>query len=41
MGTVGAMTIKEMQMAELIIAPDIKSEGKLFQRAQESVCAII
>lgn len=34
MGTVGAMTIKEMQMAELIIAPDIKSEGKLFQRAQ-------
>lgn len=34
MGTVGARTIKEMQMTELIIAPDIKSEGKLFQRAQ-------
>lgn len=34
MGTVGAMSIKEMQVAELIIAPDIKSEGKLFQRAQ-------
>ncbi|MCL2389329.1 MAG: GuaB3 family IMP dehydrogenase-related protein [Elusimicrobia bacterium] len=34
MGTVGAMTIKEMQMAELIIAPDIKSEGKIFQKAQ-------
>jgi len=34
MGSVGAKSIKEMQMTELIIAPDIKSEGKLFQRAQ-------
>jgi len=35
MGTVGAKNIKEMQFAELIIAPDIKSEGKIFQRAQK------
>jgi IMP dehydrogenase len=34
MGTVGATNIKDLQMTELIIAPDIKSEGKLFQRAQ-------
>ena len=34
MGSVGARNIKEMQLVELIIAPDIKSEGKLFQRAQ-------
>lgn len=35
MGTVGASNIKELQLAELIIAPDIKSEGKLFQKAQK------
>jgi len=35
MGTVGAKNIKEMQFSELIIAPDIKSEGKIFQRAQK------
>lgn len=35
MGTVGAKSIKELQMVELIIAPDIKSEGKIFQRAQK------
>ncbi|MFH1368523.1 MAG: GuaB3 family IMP dehydrogenase-related protein [Elusimicrobiota bacterium] len=35
MGTIGAKNIKEFQLAELIIAPDIKSEGKLFQRAQK------
>jgi IMP dehydrogenase len=34
MGTVGASTIKEMQLAEVIIAPSIKTEGKLFQKAQ-------
>jgi len=34
MGSVGAQTIKELQMAEIVIAPDIKSEGKIFQRAQ-------
>jgi IMP dehydrogenase len=35
MGTVGATNIKEFQMSELIIAPDIKHEGKLFQKAQK------
>jgi len=35
MGTVGAQNLKEFQMAELIIAPDIKHEGKLFQKAQK------
>ncbi len=34
MGYVGAKTIKEFQLAELIIAPEIKHEGKLFQQAQ-------
>jgi IMP dehydrogenase len=34
MGNVGAKNIKEMQLTELIIAPDIKSEGKIFQKAQ-------
>ncbi|MEK8022428.1 MAG: GuaB3 family IMP dehydrogenase-related protein [Candidatus Hydrogenedentota bacterium] len=34
MGSVGAMNIKELQLTELIIAPAIKTEGKLFQRTQ-------
>ncbi len=34
MGNVGAMNIKELQMTELIIAPSIRTEGKLFQQAQ-------
>lgn len=34
MGSVGAKNIKEMQLAEIIIAPAIKTEGKLFQKAQ-------
>jgi IMP dehydrogenase len=34
MGTVGAMTIREMQTTEIIIAPSIKTEGKIFQRTQ-------
>lgn len=34
MGLVGARTIKDLQLAELIIAPEIKTEGKLFQKAQ-------
>jgi IMP dehydrogenase len=34
MGTVGARTIKEMQLTELIIAPAIQHEGKIFQKAQ-------
>lgn len=35
MGTIGAKNIKEFQLTELIIAPDIKHEGKLFQKAQK------
>ena len=34
MGTVGASTIKEMQTTEIVIAPAIKTEGKIFQKAQ-------
>jgi IMP dehydrogenase len=35
MGSVGARTIREFQLTELIIAPAIKTEGKVFQRAQK------
>ena len=35
MGTVGARTLKEFQLAEIIIAPSIQTEGKIFQRAQK------
>ena len=34
MGNVGAATIKEFQETEIIIAPSIKTEGKLFQTVQ-------
>lgn len=34
MGSVGAKTIREFQRTEIIIAPSIKSEGKLFQMVQ-------
>lgn len=34
MGNVGASTIREFQRTEIIIAPSIKSEGKLFQTVQ-------
>ncbi len=34
MGTVGARTIKELQLAEIIIAPSIQTEGKIFQQVQ-------
>ncbi len=34
MGNVGAMNIRELQMTELVIAPSIKTEGKVFQQAQ-------
>ena len=34
MGNVGARNIKEMQLTEIIIAPSIKTEGKLMQRTQ-------
>ncbi|RKY84798.1 GuaB3 family IMP dehydrogenase-related protein [candidate division KSB1 bacterium] len=34
MGNLGASNIREMQMVEIIIAPAIKTEGKIFQKAQ-------
>ncbi len=34
MGNVGAMNIRELQTTELVIAPAIKTEGKIFQQAQ-------
>jgi IMP dehydrogenase len=34
MGTVGARNLKELQLAEIIIAPSIQTEGKLFQQVQ-------
>jgi IMP dehydrogenase len=34
MGNVGAKNIREMQMTEIVIAPAIRTEGKLFQSAQ-------
>ncbi|MBX7246925.1 MAG: GuaB3 family IMP dehydrogenase-related protein [Candidatus Sumerlaeaceae bacterium] len=34
MGSVGAMNIRELQRVELCIAPAIKTEGKIFQKAQ-------
>lgn len=34
MGSVGAMTLKEFQLTEIIVAPSIKTEGKVFQSAQ-------
>ncbi|MFC1624105.1 GuaB3 family IMP dehydrogenase-related protein [Candidatus Omnitrophota bacterium] len=34
MGNLGAKNIKEMQLTEIIIAPSIKTEGKLMQRVQ-------
>jgi IMP dehydrogenase len=35
MGSLGARNIKEMQLTELIIAPAIKTEGKIFQTYQK------
>jgi IMP dehydrogenase len=34
MGSLGAHNLKEMQTAEMLIAPSIASEGKSLQRAQ-------
>ncbi|MBV9492448.1 MAG: GuaB3 family IMP dehydrogenase-related protein [Verrucomicrobia bacterium] len=34
MGNVGAATLREFQETEIIIAPSIRTEGKLFQQAQ-------
>ncbi|MFN0118114.1 MAG: GuaB3 family IMP dehydrogenase-related protein [Elusimicrobiota bacterium] len=35
MGTVGAANIRNMQLTEIVLAPEIKHEGKLFQKAQK------
>jgi IMP dehydrogenase len=35
MGTLGAVTIKEMQQVEVVIAPSILTEGKVYQKAQQ------
>ncbi len=37
MGVCGALTIREMQQAKMVIAPSIKTEGKYFQ-ALQGVC---
>jgi IMP dehydrogenase len=34
MGTLGARTIKEMQQVEVVIAPSLLTEGKVYQKAQ-------
>lgn len=34
MGNIGARNIKEMQVSEIIIAPSIQTEGKVFQSSQ-------
>ena len=34
MGMVGDKTIKEFQLCEIIIAPSIQTEGKIFQQVQ-------
>ena len=34
MATCGATTIAEMQQAEMVVAPQIQTEGKSMQRAQ-------
>jgi IMP dehydrogenase len=34
MGSLGAANLKEMQLVEIIIAPSIQTEGKIFQRIQ-------
>jgi IMP dehydrogenase len=34
MGSLGSFSVREMQTAEIIIAPAIKTEGKIFQRTQ-------
>lgn len=35
MGNVGARSIREFQLTELIIAPSIRTEGKVFQKSQQ------
>ena len=35
MGAVGAANLRQFQMTEIVLAPEIKNEGKLFQKAQK------
>ncbi len=35
MGTLGAQTIKEMQSVEVVVAPSLLTEGKVYQKAQQ------
>jgi IMP dehydrogenase len=35
MGNVGAKNIRELQTVKLVVAPEIKTEGKVIQRAQK------
>lgn len=35
MGCVGAANIREMQLTEIIVAPSVKTEGKIFQNEQK------
>jgi IMP dehydrogenase len=35
MGSVGAENIRNLQLTEIVLAPEIKNEGKLFQKAQK------
>ncbi len=35
MGTLGAQTIKEMQNVEVVVAPSLLTEGKVYQKAQQ------
>ncbi|MEA5400458.1 GuaB3 family IMP dehydrogenase-related protein [Synechococcus sp. BA-124 BA4] len=35
MGTLGARTIKEMQQVDVVVAPSLLTEGKVYQKAQQ------
>ncbi len=35
MGTLGARSIKEMQQVEVVVAPSLLTEGKIYQKAQQ------
>jgi len=35
MSTLGAKNIKEMQEVEIVIAPSLLTEGKVYQKAQQ------
>jgi len=35
MGTLGARTLKEMREVEVVVAPSLLTEGKVYQKAQQ------